>query len=824
MMHHSKKLINSVDRCVDDALEGLVTCNVGMQLLQGHRIVIRSDLKNIKGKVALLSGGGSGHEPAHAGYVGAGMLSGAIAGDVFTSPPPGSISAAIRTMDRAGAAGVLLIVKNYTGDRLNFGLALEETKIEGISVAMVIVADDCAFTTHKKAGRRGLCGTVLIHKLAGAMSEMGKSLDEIVARLKTTLSKLGTMGICLSPCSVPGAGPTFHLEMDELELGLGIHGEAGIKRIKMISADEVIQKIIDHMTDPSNESHLSVQAGDHIVLIVNNLGGLSCLELNIVARSAVKYLESKQVIIDRAYIGSFMTSLEMGGTSLTLMHVDREELKLLDSRTSAPGWANVSKHSLARKCRALDVPYLEPDNTDIPPGSGPFVDKARSVLDMISTTLLQMEEELNELDREAGDGDCGITHVRAAQAIKNLLMSNAVPGNGHQLLLCLGRVVRDHMGGTSGALYSISLTAAAQNLKDNNNPSAWAAALDAGIEALKRYGGAEPGDRTMLDSLCAAADELRKMTDENGNELQVLAEAVRKAEAAAEATKDMIAKAGRASYISSAQLTRPDPGAVACAAILKAILTALEQPEPAAEQPEPTAEQPEPAAEQPEPAAEQPEPAAEQPEPAAEQPEPAAEQPEPAAEQPEPAAEQPEPAAEQPELAAEQPELAAEQPEPAAEQPEPAAEQPEPAAEQPEPAAEQPEPAAEQPEPAAEQPEPAAEQPEPAAEQPEPAAEQPEPAPEQPEPAPEQPEPAPEQPEPAPEQPEPAPEQSEPAPEQPEPAPEQPEPAAEQPEPAPEQPEPAPEQPEPAPEQPEPAAEQPEPAPEQPEPTAEQQE
>ncbi|XP_067902156.1 triokinase/FMN cyclase isoform X2 [Heterodontus francisci] len=508
------------------------------------------------------------------------MLSGAIAGDVFASPPTGSISAAIRTMDRAGAAGVLLIVKNYTGDRLNFGLALEEAKAEGISVEMVIVADDCAFTTHKKTGRRGLCGTVLIHKMAGAMSEMGKPLDEIVERLHAALSKLGTMGICLSPCSVPGSEPTFHLEADELELGLGIHGEAGIERIKMISADEVIEKIIDHMTNPSNESHLSVQAGDHIVLIVNNLGGLSCLELSIVANSAVKYLESKEVIIERAYIGSFMTSLEMGGTSLTLMHVDSEQLKLLDSRTLAPGWTIAGKHSLARKCKTLNAPSLEPENTDTPPGSGPFVDKARSVLDMISTTLFQMEEELNELDREAGDGDCGVTHARAAQAIKNLLVSAAVPGNGHQLLLCLGRLTRDHMGGASGALYSISLTAAAQILKDNNNPSAWAAALNSGIEALKRYGGAEPGDRTMLDSLCAAEDELCKLTDEDGNELQVLAEAVQKAEAGAEATKDMIAKAGRASYISSAQLTRPDPGAVACAAILKAILTALKQSTP----------------------------------------------------------------------------------------------------------------------------------------------------------------------------------------------------------------------------------------------------
>ncbi|XP_069753485.1 triokinase/FMN cyclase isoform X2 [Narcine bancroftii] len=574
-MHHSKKLINSVDHCVDDALEGLVAWNVGMQLVQGHRIVIRSDLKNIKGKVALLSGGGSGHEPAHAGYVGTGMLTAAIAGNVFTSPPAGSIAAAIRTVVSAGAAGVLLIVKNYTGDRLNFGLALEEMKMEGIPIEMVIVADDCAFTRQKKAGRRGLCGTVLIHKIAGAMSELGKSLDEIVEKLNITLSKLGTMGICSSPCSVPGSGPTFHLEADELELGLGIHGEAGIERIKMMSADEVTQKIIDHMLCPSNESHLSLQAGDRIVLVVNNLGGLSCLEQNIMANSAIKYLENKEIIIERAYIGSFMTALEMGGTSLTLMHVDAEQLQYLDSHTSAPGWPNVSKNSLAHRSKTLNICHLEPENTDLPPGSGPFVNKVRSVLDMISTTLLQIENELNELDREAGDGDCGSTHARAARAIKDLLKSNAVPANGHQLLLCLGRVIRDQMGGSSGALYSVSLMAAAPNLKLNNNPSSWAAALDSGIGALKRYGGAELGDRTMLDALCAAADILRNMTD--GNELQVLAEAVEKAEAAAESTKNMNAKAGRASYISSAQLTQPDPGAVAIAAILKAILTALEQ-------------------------------------------------------------------------------------------------------------------------------------------------------------------------------------------------------------------------------------------------------
>ncbi|GCC29157.1 triokinase/FMN cyclase isoform X2 [Chiloscyllium punctatum] len=649
-MHHSKKLINSVENCVDDALDGLVACNVGMQLLQGHRVIIRADLKNMKGKVALLSGGGSGHEPAHAGYVGVGMLSGAIAGDVFTSPPPGSISAAIRIMDRAGAAGVLLIVKNYTGDRLNFGLALEEAKADGIDVEMVIVADDCAFTTQKKAGRRGLCGTVLIHKMAGTMSEMGMSLCEIVEKLNVALGKLGTMGICLSPCSVPGSEPTFNLEADELELGLGIHGEAGIERIKMMSANEVVQKMIDHMTDPSNESHLNLEAGDHIVLIVNNLGGLSCLELSIVAKSAVKYLEHKEVIIERAYIGSLMTALEMGGASLTLMIVNSEQLKLLDSRTSAPGWPNAGRHRLVRRCKILSAPSLEPESSLTAAEPGPFVQKAQLVLDKIANTLLQMEEELNELDREAGDGDCGVTHARAANAIRNLLTSNAVPGNGHQLLLCLGRIVRDHMGGSSGALYSIALTAAAQCLKDNNNPTAWAAAMSTGIEALKRYGGAEPGDRTMLDSLCPAADELSKLTDEDGSELQVLANAVQKAEEGAEATKDMAAKAGRASYISSAQLTRPDAGAVACSAILKATLAGLEQPapgEPAPEEPAPE----EPAPEEPapeEPAPEEPAPEESAPEESAPE-EPAAEEPapeEPAPEEPapeEPAPEDPAP-------------------------------------------------------------------------------------------------------------------------------------------------------------------------------------
>ncbi|NXI36004.1 TKFC cyclase, partial [Galbula dea] len=285
-----KKLVNRVASCADDALAGLVACSPGLKLLQGHRVVLRADLEAIRGRVALLSGGGSGHEPAHAGYVGKGMLTGVVAGAVFTSPAVGSILAAIRAVTQAGAAGTLLIVKNYTGDRLNFGLALERARAEGADVRMVVVGDDSAFAAPKKAGRRGLCGTILIHKVAGALAEAGVGLNEIVEKVSAAAKAMGTLGLSLSPCSVPGSKPTFHLADDEMELGLGIHGEAGVRRMKVLPADEAVETMLEHMTNPSNASHLPLSPGASVVLVVNNLGGLSCLELGIVAGAAVRCL------------------------------------------------------------------------------------------------------------------------------------------------------------------------------------------------------------------------------------------------------------------------------------------------------------------------------------------------------------------------------------------------------------------------------------------------------------------------------------------------------------------------------------------------------
>ncbi|CAI5685627.1 unnamed protein product [Oreochromis niloticus] len=419
-MEPQKKLINTAESCVDEALLGLVRASGGLSLLRGHRVVLRSDLENLKGKVALLSGGGSGHEPSHAGYIGAGMLSAAVAGGVFASPPPGSILAAILSLHNAGASGVLLIVKNYTGDRLNFGLAAEQARNQGVAVDMVIVAEDCAFDQPSKAGRRGLCGTVFIHKLAGALAEEGCSLAQIVSKVTEILKGIGTLGVSLSPCSVPGCLPSFDLPPGDMELGLGIHGEPGIKRSKVASADEVVKTMIDHMTNPSSQSHLPLKSGDSVVVCVNNLGALSCLEMAVVTRSAILCLESLGVVVARVMSGLFMTSLEMAGVSLTLMRADKETLRLIDAKTTAPAWPNLSSVCLSGRSYITEPLTTSKRPQDEKHSEGPLSPVMHKALEKICSTLLEKQEELNSLDRASGDGDCGNTHAQAAKVVQSV--------------------------------------------------------------------------------------------------------------------------------------------------------------------------------------------------------------------------------------------------------------------------------------------------------------------------------------------------------------------------------------------------------------------
>nr|XP_054758491.1 triokinase/FMN cyclase-like [Lytechinus pictus]XP_054758492.1 triokinase/FMN cyclase-like [Lytechinus pictus] len=580
----TKKLTNDVDRCVDEAIEGLISITPGITKLAGHRVVLRDDLNDVKksGKVMLLSGGGSGHEPAHAGYVGRGMLSGAIAGSVFASPPTSSILAAIRAVGRDHPAGTLLIVKNYTGDCINFGIALERAKAEGIRVEMVVVKDDCALAGQELDDRRGLAGTVFIHKMAGAMAENGLSLDQIKQTLESACSSLGTVGVCLYPCSVPGAGPSFTLGPQELGLGLGIHGEAGIKQIQISSANEVVATMLDHMRDSTNNCRLDFKTGDEVALLVNNLGGTSNLEMSIVARSALQYLNRAGVKVERVYCGCFMTSLEMVGVSLTILILDqdRRRASYLDQPTSAPAWPSVChRHGNISLGKEIQVPEQDSSVSSSVTSKGKKMSNEESkqikaVLSCVCNRLMESEKLLNDLDTSSGDGDCGSTLRRGAEAMKTWIESEELTSVSH-VAGHMSIIAEEAMGGSSGAFYGLFMLAAQQALGDQPGLGDWVEALRQGMTSIMKYGKAAVGDRTMLDPLDAAYRILKEGLTQNSDFMQNLGDAVKAAEKSAEATPKMAARAGRARYVNPDLLGRPDPGAMAVAIWLRAVHDAL---------------------------------------------------------------------------------------------------------------------------------------------------------------------------------------------------------------------------------------------------------
>src|SRR5271170_8274177 len=315
-----KKFINRPEDVVEEMLQGLVILHPGSVRLGNHKVLIRADGEQDRDRhVAVLSGGGSGHEPAHAGYVGSGMLSAAVLGEVFTSPNSDSIFAAIKAV--SGKSGALLVVKNYTGDRLNFGLAAEMARAEGIPVEIVIVDDDVALKgTGQATGARGLAGTVFIHKLVGAAVAEGKGLPDVVATGRAAVESLATMGVSFSAGTSPAVGkPSFELGEDEMEFGLGIHGEPGVRRMQLKSADELTETLLGEVL-----KHGKFGSEKRVAIMVNNLGATTEMELAIVARHAAPFLQSNGFTVERIYAGTFLSSLDMAGISISVLGLNDE--------------------------------------------------------------------------------------------------------------------------------------------------------------------------------------------------------------------------------------------------------------------------------------------------------------------------------------------------------------------------------------------------------------------------------------------------------------------------------------------------------------------
>ncbi len=327
-----KKLINHPESVVREALQGIALAHTDLvRVYFDPNYIVRVDAP-VKGKVALLSGGGSGHEPMHGGFVGRGMLDAACPGAVFTSPTPDQMLEATRAVD--GGMGVLYIVKNYTGDVMNFEMAAELAGMEGIQVESVVIDDDVAVKDSLyTAGRRGVGSTVLAEKLCGAAAEEGRSLSQVADVCRKVNHNGRSMGMALTSCTVPHAGkPTFNLPEDEMEIGIGIHGEPGRTRMKLLPVDEIVALLIEPVI-----ADLPFQSGDEVLLFVNGMGGTPLIELYIAYRKAHAIATQNGLKIVRSLVGSYITSLEMAGMSITLLKMDPDLIKLWDAPVLTPG-------------------------------------------------------------------------------------------------------------------------------------------------------------------------------------------------------------------------------------------------------------------------------------------------------------------------------------------------------------------------------------------------------------------------------------------------------------------------------------------------------
>ena len=543
----SQFLMNEKNNLVNEAIEGVLLStpwhNLSrLDLGDDIRVVVRNDWD--KSKVALISGGGSGHEPAHAGFVGKGMLTAAVCGDIFASPSVDAVLSAI--INVTGDAGCLLIVKNYTGDRLNFGLAAEKARALGYKVEMVMVQDDIALPDNPQP--RGIAGTALIHKIAGYAAEQGQSLAQVKTLAQRAIKGTASIGVAFSTCHIPGETRDNRVKAGESELGMGIHGEPGVITLDTQNSQQLVSIMTEKLAS-------SLSSGTRAVLMVNNLGGFSMLELALVTRDVLKSPLAAQIshLIGPA---TLVSALDMKGFSLTVLQVEAAFLEALKAPVEVLGWAPV--HAV-EPVTTLSSQHVV-SKLEFTPSQDA---RTAQVVERVAQTLIDLEAELNALDAKVGDGDTGSTFAAGARKVKRALEAQQLPlADLPSLFALVGEQLATVMGGSSGVLMSILFTAAGQRLAQGGTlPEA----LTQGLEQMKHYGGAQIGHRTLVDALEPALEALSAG--------KTLAEAAEAAARGADFTAQMqSARAGRSSYLNQQTLEGvKDPGAYAVEKVFAAL-------------------------------------------------------------------------------------------------------------------------------------------------------------------------------------------------------------------------------------------------------------
>jgi len=498
-------------------------------------------------KVALVSGGGSGHEPLHVGFVGRGMLDAAVPGEVFASPSAAQVRAATRAVD--AGRGVLHVVKNYTGDVINFRLAADACRAAGTEVATVVVDDDVPSAVRGSVpGRRGTVATVVVEKVCGAAAEAGVGLAELQALGQRVVDASRSVGVALQAGTSYGTGErAFELGPGELEFGVGIHGERGTDRIPAEGLDALAGRCLDLLADDWG----GLGEGPYL-LVVNGLGSTTPLELGAAHAAVAEQLAERGARLERALVGDLVTSLDMRGLSITLVRLDEEMLRWWDAPADTPDWPRTPTAPRATPVHLAggEDSGTAGDDVEVDPWLSQWAER-------IVATIDEHAVELGELDRTAGDGDFG-DNLRTAAG-------RWTPVSGQHPLLGLSDAFAG-IGGSSGPMLAVWFSAFAGRLGTARDASAFAAGLADGAAAVQQLGGAAPGDCTMVDAMVPAADAAGSVTG-LGAAVAAAAEAAR---AGANGTVELVARRGRASYLGESVRGTPDPGAVAVALFLEA--------------------------------------------------------------------------------------------------------------------------------------------------------------------------------------------------------------------------------------------------------------
>lgn len=588
-----KKIINRPEQAVTEMCQGMVLAHPELEFSQKYKFITRKNLN--QDKVTLISGGGSGHEPAHAGFVGEGMLDAAVCGDVFASPSQIQVYQTIR--ETKSSKGTLLIIKNYSGDMMNFKNAAYMAREDGILVDYIKVDDDIAVQDSLyTVGRRGVAGTVFVHKIAGAAAEAGGSLEEVKAIAEKTAASVKSIGFALTSCTVPAKGtPTFEIGEDEMEYGVGIHGEPGIKREKQTDADTVAQRMVTQLLEALG---LEESAEEEIALLVNGLGGTPAQELYILNRSVRKALAKRKIRTRFSLVGNYMTSIDMMGASISILKLDEELKKYLLAPCSTPAL------KIDHAPETLDFQELEEkkqagENTEKSAGeSGKYRGEGKIrdekitlhnmifMIDCIGGYIIQNEIPFCELDSHAGDGDFGMSVAKGFKQLREE-WGEVIESSGDiaSFLNACSLIIMEHCGGASGPIWGSAFRAAAKSAEGKETLGAEdiAVMLGRAVQGIQATGersfgrGAVPGDKTLIDALVPCADEWTRLSAEKVPLLEIFGQAAEAAKTGAESTKAIVARMGRAGTVGERSLGYPDAGAYALGEIFGNLACRLEE-------------------------------------------------------------------------------------------------------------------------------------------------------------------------------------------------------------------------------------------------------